>query len=73
MVFHPLQDAVKTSVDVLSVTSLALVIGELLTPVVLLLTLVWTVIRIHTALIENRIKRKELKNETQSSKIRNRK
>ena len=59
---HPeIQDIVKHSVDAMSIGSLALVIGEVLTPIVLILTLVWTVIRINTSLLDNRLKRKELK------------
>jgi len=55
------QEIVKHGIDAGAVGSLALVLGDYLTPAVLILTVVWTCIRIYNAYLDMKIKKRKLK------------
>ncbi len=63
------QEIVKHSVDAGAVGSLALVLGDYLTPAVLVLTVVWTCIRIYNAYLDMKIKKRVLKDEHEDNSI----
>jgi len=62
-------ELVKNGMDVSAVGSLVLVIGNYLTPVVLVLTVIWTCLRIYNAYLDMKIKKRTLKDEHEDNSI----
>lgn len=63
------QEIVKHSMDAGAVGSLVLVLGQYLTPIVLILTVIWTCIRIYNAYLDMKIKKRTLKDEHEDNSV----
>jgi len=62
-------EVTKHGMDAGAVGSLVLVIGNYLTPIVLVLTVIWTCLRIYNAYLDMKIKKRILKDEHEDNSI----
>ena len=64
---HQVQEITKNIADMGAVGSLILVLGDILPSVVLIVTIIWTCIRVYSAILDVRLKRMEIKKAEKAS------